>query len=106
MSFDGYRPGAHMKLAYKGEVNDDDFDTVAEILEHLFETFNINHPADYKAHSLSVGDVVVLIDGPTTTDERDAYACESAGWKRLNSFNPSDKNPAWTDRDSHDGRRM
>ena len=29
-------------------------------LEDIYRTFNIDHPADFKGHSLSVSDVVVL----------------------------------------------
>jgi hypothetical protein len=88
--FDGYRPGAHMKLAYSNLIasNPDAHDAA---LERLFEKFNIDQPADYKAHSLSVGDVVVLIDSGVRT----AYACESCGWKALLVFDPTLKNPAW-----------
>lgn len=45
-------------------------------LEHLFYIFNVDHPKDFKGHSLSVGDVVEL-DGRN-------YYCDSAGWKALN----------------------
>jgi hypothetical protein len=31
-----------------------------EVLEDLFRTFNIAHPEDFRSHSLSVGDRVVL----------------------------------------------
>jgi hypothetical protein len=89
---DGYRPEAVMQLAYKGELHED-FSTHGAALEQIFYIFNMQHPADYKAHSLSVGDVVVLID--PGNEERDAYACEPCGWKRLTSFNPSNANPAW-----------
>ena len=44
-------------------------------LERLFEIFNINHPADFRGHSLSVSDVVEL-DGVK-------YYCDSHGWVKL-----------------------
>ena len=91
--FDGFRPGAHMNLAYQGNLSYGPEHT-NYVLEYLFETFNIHQPADYYAHSLSVGDVVVLIDG---TDER-AFACESSGWKELHCFVPELKNLAWSTR--------
>jgi hypothetical protein len=43
-------------------------------LEELFRTFNINHPADFRSHSLSVGDRIVL-GGETT------FECASIGWE-------------------------
>jgi hypothetical protein len=88
--FDGYRPGAHMKLAYSGDIR---AESVQNARERLFETFNINHPVDYIAHSLSVGDVIVLNDI--------AYACGSVGWKQLDEFKPEHKNPAWIDTEEY-----
>jgi hypothetical protein len=86
-SVEGYVPGAHMKLAYVGEI--DGF-SINIALETLFEKFNIDHPKDYTERSMSVGDVVVL-NGV-------AYECASVGWKRLGSFVPEINNPAWTTR--------
>ena len=36
-------------------------------LEDIYRTFNIDHPADFKGHSLSVSDVVVLHQGGKDT---------------------------------------
>ena len=47
-----------------------------EFLEKVFEMFNINHPDDYKASSLSVSDIVVL-------DGIYHYYCDSMGWELL-----------------------
>jgi len=44
-------------------------------LEKLFEIFNINHPADFRGHSLSVSDVVEL-DGVK-------YYCDAQGWVEI-----------------------
>lgn len=44
-----------------------------EILERLFEIFNLRHPEDFHGHSLSVSDVVKLDDK--------FYYCDSTGWK-------------------------
>ena len=53
-----------------------------EILEELFEEFNINIPKDYKGHSLSVSDVIVLeCDGVSK-----AYYCDTFGFKEIPSF--------------------
>ena len=50
-----------------------------DLLEYLFEKFNINHPEDFKGHSLSVSDVVKVYqdDGETVH----YYYCDSFGWK-------------------------
>lgn len=60
------------KVVYKGEVEDGD---PQEILENLFVKFNVNHPEDFKGHSLSVSDVVQLGD--------DYYYCDSFGWTKI-----------------------
>lgn len=51
-------------------------------LETIYEKFNINHPADYRGHSLSVSDVVVLhING-----ENSAHYVDSFGFTALPDF--------------------
>lgn len=47
-------------------------------LEELFFIFNMKHPADFKGHSLSVSDVV-LLDGKY-------YYVDSFGYKELTGF--------------------
>ena len=95
MASDGYRPGAHMKLAYTGDVPKGDPEAV---LERLFEKFNIDHPADYHAHSLSVGDVIVLV---SPRGREFPYACESIGFALLIHWEPNNKNAAWLDSDTY-----
>ena len=57
---------------YEGEEEgENDFD----ILEKLFTKFNINHPADFFGHSMSVSDVVIL--------NGKKYYCDSIGWKEI-----------------------
>lgn len=65
-----------------------------EILEELYEEFNIDIPKDYKGHSLSISDVIVLeCDGVSK-----AYYCDTFGFKEIPSFieqikeNDKDKN--------------
>jgi len=51
------------------------------ILANLWEEFNINHPADFRGHSLSVSDLVALRD-----DGKDYwywYYCDSFGWEEV-----------------------
>lgn len=53
-----------------------------ETLDSLYEKFNLNHPAGYQGHSLSVSDVVVMQrDGQTK-----AYYVDSFGFKELPDF--------------------
>ncbi len=54
------------------------------ILDNLWEEFNINHPADFRGHSMSVSDVVALKD-----DNKDYwywYYCDSFGWEEITEF--------------------
>lgn len=54
-------------LIYVGELSELQGQTQGETLEAVFEKFNIDHPTDYKGHSLSVSDIVVLHeDGENT----------------------------------------
>ena len=57
---------------YSGEIHTGDHP--AAVLETLFRMFNLEHPADYRARSLSVSDVVVLADTV-------AYYCQMVGWE-------------------------
>lgn len=49
-----------------------------EYLERIFTRFNINRPEDFKGHSLSVSDVIVL--------NGTAYYTDSFGFKKLSNF--------------------
>ena len=51
-------------------------------LEDIYRTFNIEHPADFKGHSLSVSDVVVLHQGGKDT----AHYCDSFGFQQVREF--------------------
>ena len=48
----------HYDKVYEGEIQDG-FSDMA-VCEMLFEKFNIDRPADFRGHSLSVSDIVVL----------------------------------------------
>ena len=50
--------------------------------EDIYVRFNINHPEDYRAHSLSVSDVVVFKEG----GKANAYFMDSIGYKELPEF--------------------
>lgn len=60
---------ADYNKVWEGEVKDDDD------LEDIFRKFNLNHPADFKGHSLSVSDIVVM-DGTY-------YFCDDYGWEEV-----------------------
>lgn len=53
-----------------------------ESLEQIYERFNINHPADFKGHSLSVSDVVILRRGGKET----AYYVDNIGFSEVPKF--------------------
>ena len=53
-------------------------------LEEVYQMFNLNHPAGYKARSLSVSDVVEVIQEDGT---RDFHFCDSFGFRKV-AFKP------------------
>lgn len=53
-----------------------------ETLEGLFHKFNIEHPEDFKGHSLSVSDVIVIKE----LGKIAAYYVDSFGFKQLDRF--------------------
>lgn len=61
-----------------------------KVLESLYERFNLQHPDDFRGHSLSVSDVIVLHE-----DGRDqAYFVDSFGFQQVPEFfasNPLEK---------------
>lgn len=59
-------------------------DTVGDKLEAVFLKFNLDRPEDFKGHSLSVSDVVVMDDK--------AYYVDSVGFQPLKEFKPIEKN--------------
>jgi predicted nucleotidyltransferase len=61
-------------LVYTGELSELKGQAQGEKLNAIFEKFNIDHPADYRGHSLSVSDIVVLHkDGKNSTHFVDSY---------------------------------
>lgn len=52
-----------------------------DLLGYLFETFNINHPEGYRAHSMSISDVILVQD--IEANEKKYYYCDSFGWKDI-----------------------
>ena len=67
---------ADYELVYTAPLTEND------TLEAIYERFNIQRPADFTGHSLSVSDVVVLNDGSTVK----AYYVDSIGFAELSDF--------------------
>ena len=75
-------------LVYEGDVD-------CQSLEQVFQMFNLQHPADYEGRSLSVSDIVEVIENPqdngeiigNETDElpvkRGFYYCNDFGFKQV-----------------------
>ena len=64
------------KLVYVGELLGN------MSLDDIFERFNIDRPEDFRGHSLSVSDIVVLNDGEKVT----AHFVDSISFEQLDSF--------------------
>ena len=61
--------------------------TEQDSLESIYTRFNIDHPADFKGHSLSVSDIVVLHqDGKDT-----AHYCDRFGFSQVPEFLQPDR---------------
>lgn len=67
---------------YQGEYSLNESFNAKKICEDLFEKFNIDLPEDFKGHSLSVSDVIVLEDN----GESKAYYCGSIGFSEIKNF--------------------
>ena len=80
-NFDAVTP-ENYKLVYMGELTELQGQTQSETLEAIYTKFNIDHPADYKAHSLSVSDIVVLHENGENT----AHFVDSFGFTELPKF--------------------
>lgn len=66
-------------LMYSGDMKPN------ETLENLFYKFNMEHPEDFKGHSLSVSDVIVVKERGKSS----AHYVDSFGFKQLDSFEKS-----------------
>ena len=67
---------ANYELVYSAEL------TPGTYLEDIYTRFNIDHPKDFKGHSLSVSDVVVLHQNGQDT----AHYVDSFGYKSVPEF--------------------
>ena len=69
-------------LVYTGELSDIDGQAQGAELNAIFEKFNIDHPSDYKGHSLSVSDIVVLHENGANS----THFVDSFGFTELPEF--------------------
>lgn len=96
---------SHMRSAYGKEVPAQFYETIytgdidAESLEDVFRIFNVEFPKDYRGRSLSVSDVVEVIDSP---EESRFYYCDTIGFKEV-EFN---KDKAMLTIVNHDFQRV
>lgn len=76
---EGYKLRYHLlklySCVYRGSINTNSINE-EDILEELFEMFNINHPEDFEGHSMSVGDIVII-------ERKNVWFCDSIGWKKI-----------------------
>ena len=80
-NFDAIKP-ENYELIYVGELSELQEQTQGETLEVIYEKFNIDHPEDYRGHSLSVSDIVVLHQN----GENSAHFVDSFGFTGLPDF--------------------
>ena len=80
-NFDAIKP-ENYELIYVGELSELQEQTEGETLEAIYEKFNIDHPEDYRGHSLSVSDIVVLHQN----GENSVHFVDSFGFTRLPDF--------------------
>lgn len=80
-NFDAIKPEKY-ELIYVGELSELQEQTEGEMLEAIYEKFNIDHPEDYRGHSLSVSDIVVLHQN----GKNSAHFVDSFGFTGLSDF--------------------
>lgn len=80
-NFDAIKP-ENYTLLYVGELSELQKETQGATLEAIFEKFNLDHPEDFRGHSLSVSDIVVLHQNGQNT----AHFVDSFGYTELPDF--------------------
>lgn len=80
-NFDAIKP-ENYELIYVGNLSELQEQTEGEMLEAIYEKFNIDHPEDYRGHSLSVSDIVVLHQN----GKNSAHFVDSFGFTGLPDF--------------------
>lgn len=72
---------------YRGTLTELEDARSDDILEKLYEKFNLHIPEDFRGHSLSVGDIVEL----NLTGERTFNFVDSIGFRKLENFESAEK---------------
>ena len=80
-NFDAIKP-ENYTLLYVGELSELQKETQGATLEAIFEKFNLDHPEDFRGHSLSVSDIVVLNQNGQNT----AHFVDSFGYTEIPDF--------------------
>ena len=80
-NFDAIKPENYI-LLYVGELSELQKETQGATLEAIFEKFNLDHPEDFRGHSLSVSDIVVLHQNGQNT----AHFVDSFGYTEIPDF--------------------
>lgn len=80
-NFDAIKP-ENYTLLYEGELSELQKETQGATLEAIFEKFNLDHPEDFRGHSLSVSDIVVLHQNGQNT----AHFVDSFGYTEIPDF--------------------
>lgn len=80
-NFDAIKP-ENYTLLYVGELSELQKETQGATLEAIFEKFNLDHPEDFRGHSLSVSDIVVLHQNGQNT----AHIVDSFGYTEIPDF--------------------
>lgn len=84
--------GGDYRFIYGGRLSE------SEMLDSLYEKFNVNHPETYEGHSLSVSDVIVM----QRNHQAQAFYVDSFGFRELPEFvrqrqRLDEKGRAWED---------
>ena len=74
---------ARYEKKYEAPLSDVQKNDLSATLNSIYEKFNIDIPGDFKGHSLSVSDIVVLDKSP--------YFVDSIGFKKVQKFLPEQK---------------
>lgn len=80
-NFDAIKP-ENYTLLYVGELSELQKETQGATLEAIFEKFNLDHPEDFRGHSLSVSDIVVLHQNGQNT----AHFVDPFGYTEIPDF--------------------
>lgn len=80
-NFESVKP-ENYNLVYTGNLEELKGKNQTGTLDNIYEKFNIDHPADYRGHSLSVSDIVLLHEN----GENSAHFVDSFGFTGVPEF--------------------